>query len=199
MVTLYGYRRVAKDQLPTPAWKTRVWKDGLANIDEHCNGVKESDYMFPYSKHVFVLNEVQKFFIEETRLGIPVEFTTEGIRGLNHTKATSFPAQIGMGSTWNKGLVRQVGTVTGSEAQALGYNNVYSPIMDVSRDQRWGRIVETYGEDPFLVAQLGVQQIKGIQSQGVSSTIKHFAIYSIPKGGRDGNARTDPHARNKNT
>jgi len=194
MVTLYGYRRVAKDQLPTPAWKKRVWKDGLANIDEHCNGVKESDYMFPYSKHVFALNEVQKFFIEETRLGIPVEFTTEGIRGLNHTKATCFPAQIGMGSTWDKKLVRRVGIVTGSEARALGYNNVYSPIMDVSRDQRWGRIVETYGEDPFLVAQLGVQQIKGIQSQGVTSTIKHFAVYSIPKGGRDGDVRTDPHA-----
>jgi len=194
MVTLYGYRRVAKDQLPTPAWKTRVWKDGLANIDEHCNGVRESDFMFPYSRHVFALNEVQKFFVEETRLGIPVEFTTEGIRGLNHTKATSFPAQIGMGSTWDKNLVNQVGMITGSEARALGYNNVYSPIMDVSRDQRWGRIVETYGEDPFLVAELGVQQIKGIQSQGITSTIKHFAAYSIPKGGRDGNARTDPHA-----
>jgi beta-glucosidase len=193
MVTLYGYHRVAKDQLPTPKWKSAIWKDGLANIDEHCNGVVESDYMFPYSKHVWALNKVQKFFIEETRLGIPVEFTTEGIRGLNHTKATCFPAQLAVGSTWNKNLVREIGRITGMEARALGYNNVYSPLMGISRDQRWGRIIETYGEDPFHVAELGIQQIRGIQENRVVSTMKHFAIYSVPNGGRDGKSRTDPH------
>ncbi len=193
MVTLYGYGRVAKDQLPTPAWKNAVWKDGLANIDEHCNGVVESDYMYPYSKHVWALNRVQRFFVEQTRLGIPVEFTDEGIRGLNHTKATCFPAQIGIATTWDKELVHRVGRITGSEARALGYNNVYSPLMDVARDQRWGRIVETYGEDPYLIAELGIQQIKGIQENRVVSTLKHYFLYSVPKGGRDGKARTDPH------
>ncbi len=197
MVTLYGYGRVAKDQLPTPEWKSAIWKDGLANIDEHCNGVVESDYMFPYSKHVWALNTVQKFFIEETRLGIPVEFTTEGIRGLNHTKATCFPAQLAVGSTWDKKLVREIGRVTGMEARALGYNNVYSPLMGISRDQRWGRIIETYGEDPFHVAELGIQQIKGIQENRIVSTMKHFAIYSAPNGGRDGKSRTDPHITNR--
>ncbi len=193
MATLYGYGRVLKDQLPTPQWKNEVWKDGLANIDEHCNGVVESDYMYPYEKHVFALNAVQKFFVEQTRLGIPVEFTNEGIRGLNHAKATCFPAQIGIGSTWDKKLVRKIGNITGKEAKAMSYHNVYSPILDVARDQRWGRIVETYGEDPFLVAELGLQQIKGIQEQGITSTVKHFAVYSAPKGGRDGWVRTDPH------
>jgi beta-glucosidase len=193
MVTLYGYGRVAKDQLPTAEWKSAIWKDGLANIDEHCNGVVESDYMFPYSKHVWALNKVQKFFVEDTRLGIPVEFTTEGIRGLNHTKATCFPAQLAVGSTWDKNLVREIGRITGMEARALGYNNVYSPLMGVSRDQRWGRIIETYGEDPFHVTELGIQQIKGIQENRVVSTMKHFAIYSVPNGGRDGKSRTDPH------
>jgi len=193
MVTLYGYGRVAKDQLPTPEWKSAIWKDGLANIDEQCNGVVESDYMFPYSKHVWALNKVQKFFVEDTRLGIPVEFTTEGIRGLNHTKATCFPAQLAVGCTWDKDLVRQIGRITGMEARALGYNNVYSPLMGISRDQRWGRIIETYGEDPFHVAELGIQQIKGIQENRVVSTMKHFAMYSVPKGGRDGKSRTDPH------
>ena len=193
MVTLYGYGRVAKDQLPTPAWKNAVWKDGLANIDEHCNGVVESDYMYPYSKHVWALNRVQRFFVEQTRLGIPVEFTDEGIRGLNHTKATCFPAQIGIATTWDKELVHRVGRITGSEARALGYNNVYSPLMDVARDQRWGRIVETYGEDPYLIAELGIQQIRGIQENRVVSTLKHYFLYSVPKGGRDGKARTDPH------
>ena len=193
MTTLYGYHRVLEDQLPTPEWKNAIWRDGIANIDEQCNGVVESDYMYPYSKHVYALNTIQKFFIEETRLGIPVEFTTEGIRGLNHTKATCFPAQIAVASTWDKKLVREIGRVTGKEARALGYNNVYSPLMGVSRDQRWGRVVETYGEDPFLVAELGVQQIKGIQDNGVVSTLKHYFLYTMPKGGRDGKARTDPH------
>lgn len=197
MVTLYGYHRVAKDQLPVPAWKEEIWKDGLANIDEHCNGVVESDYMYPYSKHVYALNTVQKFFVEETRLGIPVEFTDEGIRGLNHTKATCFPAQIGVASTWDKSLVRQIGRITGREARALGYNNVYSPLMDVARDPRWGRVVETYGEDPFLIAELGIQQIQGIQENHVVSTLKHYFLYSVPKGGRDGNARTDPHVADR--
>ncbi len=193
MVTLYGYGRVLKDQLPTKNWFNRAWKDGLANIDEHLNGVVESGYMLPYSKHVEALNKVQRFFVEDTRLGIPVEFTDEGIRGLNHARATSFPPQIGIGSTWDKKLVYQIGKITGSEAYALGYNNIYSPILDVSRDPRWGRIVETYGESPFLVAEMGIQQSKGLQSQGVISTLKHFAVYSVPKGGRDGYARTDPH------
>jgi beta-glucosidase len=101
MVTLYGYHRVAKDQLPVPDWKEEIWKDGLANIDEHCNGVVESDYMYPYSKHVYALNTVQKFFVEETRLGIPVDFTNEGIHGLCARNATNFPVQLGQGSTWD--------------------------------------------------------------------------------------------------
>ncbi|HEY0176433.1 MAG TPA: glycoside hydrolase family 3 C-terminal domain-containing protein, partial [Pedobacter sp.] len=79
------------------------------------------------------------------------------------------------------------------EAKALGYTNVYSPILDVSSDPRWGRIEETYGCDPYLVGQLGKQQIMGIQHNGVISTVKHFAVYSIPVGGRDGSVRTDPH------
>ena len=197
MVTLYGYGRVAKDQLPTPEWKNHLWKDGLANIDEHLNGVVESDYMYPYSKHVWALNKVQKFFIEDTRLGIPVEFTNEGIRGLNHTKATCFPAELGIASTWDKNLVHEVGNITGKEARALGYNNVYSPVINVARDQRWGRIVETYGESPFLVTELGVQQVKGIQENQVVSTLKHYFIYAVPKGGRDGKARTDPHVADR--
>ncbi|WP_208611146.1 glycoside hydrolase family 3 N-terminal domain-containing protein [Maribacter ulvicola] len=194
MVTLYGYGRVAEDEIPTPDWKNELWKDGLANIDEASNGVSEkAQYTFPYSKHVWALNQIQQFFIEDTRLGIPVEFTNEGIRGLNHVKATSFPAQIGMGATWNPDLVYKVGQVIGKEAFALGYHNIYSPVLDVARDQRWGRIVESFGEDPFLVSEYGVQISKGLQEQGVVNSLKHYAIYSAPKGGRDGHVRLDPH------
>src|SRR4051812_13823507 len=199
LVTLYGFPRVTKDELPTPAWKTAFWKDGIGNIDEHMNGNAEGkllqpQYAYPWPLHPRGLNEVQRFFIEETRLGIPADFTNEGIRGLLHVKASSFPAQIAVACAWDRELVRTIGRVTGREARALGYTNVYSPILDLARDPRWGRTVETYGEDPFLVGELGFEQIRGIQENRVVSTVKHFAIYSIPKGGRDGHARTDPAA-----
>lgn len=89
--------------------------------------------------------------------------------------------------------MRRAGEIAGLEARVLGYRNVYAPILDVARDPRWGRVVECYGEDPFLIAELGVEMVRGIQSQGVASTLKHYAAYSVPKGGRDGNCRTDPH------
>ncbi len=201
LVTLYGYPRVTKDELPTPAWREALWKDGLGNIDEHMNGntgphgeLARSRYTMPYSLHARALNEVQRFFVEDTRLGVPIDFTNEGIRGLLHVKATGFPAQIGVASAFDRPLVREIGRVTGREARALGYTNVYSPILDLPRDPRWGRVPETYSEDPYLTASLGAEQVRGIQEQRVVSTLKHFAVYSIPKGGRDGDSRTDPAA-----
>ena len=194
MATLYGYGRVLKDEMPTSNWKNEIWKDGIANIDEELSSNKlKTQYSFPYSKHAEAINTIQKWFVEETRLGIPVDFTNEGIHGLTHDRATPLPAPISIGQTWNKALVRQAGETVGREAKALGYTNIYAPILDPARDQRWGRVVECYGEDPFLIAELGKQMTLGIQSQGVASTLKHFAVYSVPKGGRDGNARTDPH------
>ena len=198
LTTLYGYARVLKDELPTPEWKNRVWKDGIANIDEHLNTIWNQEkthttLSFPYSTHAEAINKVQKWFVEETRMGIPVDFTNEGVHGLCHKKATPLPAPIGIGSTWNKALVRQAGEIVGREAKALGYTNVYAPILDVARDQRWGRVLECYGEEPFHIAEMGKQMVLGIQSEDVASTIKHFAVYSVPKGARDGDARTDPH------
>lgn len=198
MVTLYGFGRVLKDELPTPQWKQSLWKDGIANIDEHLNSLPYNkkavtQYSFPQSKHANAINTVQRWFVEETRLGIPVDFTNEGIHGLNHDRATLLPAPIAIGSTWNKQLVYHAGIVVGREAAATGYTNVYAPILDLARDPRWGRVVECYGEDPFHIAELGKQMALGIQHQGVASTVKHFAAYSMPKGGRDGDARTDPH------
>jgi beta-glucosidase len=197
--TLYGYGRVLKDKQPTPGWKHEIWKDGIANIDEQLNGVQghrrfeANEYTYPHSAHAQAINTIQRWFIEETRLGIPVDFTNEGIHGLTHDRATPLPAPIAIGSTWNKQLVYQAGTIVGREARALGYTNIYAPILDVARDPRWGRTVETYGENTFHIAELGIQMTRGIQSQGVASSLKHFAVYGIPKGGRDGNVRTDPH------
>ncbi|MDB5126496.1 glycoside hydrolase family 3 N-terminal domain-containing protein [Mucilaginibacter sp.] len=199
MATLYGYKRVLKDEMPVPNWKNEIWKDGIANIDEELNNLTShtddapTQYSYPFSKHASAINTIQKWFVEETRMGIPVDFTNEGIHGLNHDRATPLPAPIGIGSTWNKQLVRQAGQTVGREAKALGYTNVYAPILDPARDQRWGRVVECYGENPFLIAEMGKQMVLGIQEEGVASTLKHYAVYSVPKGGRDGSARTDPH------
>jgi beta-glucosidase len=199
LATLYGYKRVLKEEMPTESWNNEVWKDGIANIDEELNNLTShtdaasTQYSFPYSKHATAINTIQRWFVENTRMGVPVDFTNEGIHGLNHDRATSLPAPIGIGSTWDKNLVRLAGDVVGREAKALGYTNVYTPILDVARDQRWGRVVETYGENPFLIAELGKQMCLGVQEQGVASTLKHFAVYSVPKGGRDGSDRTDPH------
>lgn len=200
MVTLYGYKRVLKDDLPTPEWKELLWKDGIGAIDEHLNGFQQwglppSDnaYVWPASRHAWALNEVQRFFVEDTRLGIPVDFTNEGIRGVESYRATNFPTQLGLGDTWNRELIRQVGLITGREARMLGYTNVYAPILDVGRDQRWGRYEEVYGESPYLVAELGIEMVRGLQhNHQVAATGKHFAAYSNNKGAREGMARVDP-------
>jgi len=195
LVTLYGSGRVLKDALPTSNWKNEVWKDGIGNIDEEHNGLGDfkSMYSYPYTTHVDALQTIQRWFVENTRLGIPVDFTNEGIRGLAHDRATSFPAQCGQGATWDKELIYQIGKVEAEEAKALGYTNIYSPILGIDQDPRWGRAVETYGEDPYLVGQLGKQMVLALQQNGIVSTVKHFAVYSIPVGGRDGGTRTDPH------
>ena len=200
MVTLYGFKRVLTDDLPTPAWKTKLWKDGMGAIDEHLNGFQQwglppsdNPFVWPASLHAWALNEVQRFFIEETRLGVPVDFTNEGIRGVESFKATNFPTQQGIGHTWNRELVHRIGTITGREARLLGYTNIYAPVLDVGRDQRWGRYEEVYGESPYLVAELGIEMAKGLQKDyQVAATAKHFIAYSNNKGAREGMARVDP-------
>ena len=195
LATLYGSGRVLRDTAPTAAWKQAVWKDGIANIDEQANGIGpfKSELSFPYVNSVRNRQTIQRWFVEETRLGIPVDFTNEGIRGLNHDRATLFPAQCGQGATWDKQLISAIAKVEATEAKALGYTNIYSPILDIAQDPRWGRVVESYGEDPYLVGEMGKRMIIGLQQEGIVSTPKHFAVYSIPVGGRDGKTRTDPH------
>jgi beta-glucosidase len=195
LATLYGSGRVLKDISPTPEWKNEVWKDGIGNIDEQANGIGKfgPQISFPYEKSIENRQTIQRWFVEETRLGIPVDYTNEGIRGLCHNRATMFPAQCGQGATWNPRLIRRIADVTAKEAIALGYTNIYSPILDISRDPRWGRVVECYSEDPYLTGTLGKQMVEGLQSNGLVATPKHFAVYSIPVGGRDEGTRTDPH------
>jgi beta-glucosidase len=196
LATLYGYGRVLKDPLPTPEWKNAIWKDGLANIDEMHNGIgkyAKSPYNETPAATVNALNTIQRWFIEQTRLGIPVDFTNEGVRGLNYVRSTNFPANIALGATWDRELTTRIGAVIAAEARAIGYTSIYAPLLDLARDPRWGRVVETYGEDPYHVAELCIRMARALQDGGVTSSPKHFAVYSEPKGGRDGSARTDPH------
>lgn len=199
MATLYGYPRVLKDEFPSDKWLTKLWKDGIGNIDEHANGntnygrkIEDPETDLPHSSHADTINQVQRFFIERTRLGVPVDFTNEGVRGLLHTHATSFPSPLGIAAAWNTDLVTDIGRITAVEARALGYTHVYAPILDLPRDPRWGRTCECYSEDPYLTAECGVAMVQALQANGVGSTCKHFAVYGTPNGGRDGDARTDP-------
>lgn len=193
LTTLYGYHAVLKDPLPTPGWKKEVWVHGIANIDEQLTGLRNSmKYALPYSAHAKNINEIQQFFVEDTRLGIPVDFTDEGLAGLQHAKATAFPREVAQGCTFDPALITAIGKVEGKEAKALGYTNIYSPEIDVSSDPRWGRVLSCYSSSPFLCGLYGTAMVKGIQSKGVASTLKHYVVYSIPIGGRDGGVRTHP-------
>lgn len=188
LVTYYGFNKVLEDSVPTLAWKQTALRNGVANIDEHLNGE-----IYDLKRLVACMHETQRFFVEYTRLGIPVDFSNEGIRGLCAPKATSFPSMNGLGCTWDKELAYLQGEIEGKEARTLGYTNVYAPILDVARDQRWGRWEGSIGEDPYLVARLGVEMAKGIQSQKVVSTPKHYVGYGDCKAARQRDARTDPH------
>jgi beta-glucosidase len=137
-------------------------------------------------------NAIQKFFIEESRLGIPVIFHEECLHGHAAMDATSFPQPIGLGATFDPDLVERIFTITAWEARSRGTHQALTPVVDVARDPRWGRVEETYGEDPYLVAQLGVAAVKGFQGDAtfrdkkhVIATLKHFAAHGQPESGNN--------------
>lgn len=130
-----------------------------------------------------VANEVQRFFVEETRLGIPVALQTENLCGYPGAGGTLFPAQVNLGCTWEPELAEEMSAHIGQESRALGLTSAMSPVIDVVRDPRWGRTYETYGEDPYLVSQFGIGYVRGMQNQGVSCIGKHFLGYAVTEGG----------------
>jgi beta-glucosidase len=136
------------------------------------------------------VNAVQKWLVENTRLGIPALFHEEALHGLVAPGGTHFPVPIGLGSTWNPALVERLMGVAALEGRARGTQHVLSPVVDLGRDPRWGRIEETYGEDPFLVTQMGVAAVRGYQGTSlplaadkVFATLKHFAGHGSHEGG----------------
>jgi beta-glucosidase len=135
-------------------------------------------------------NALQKFFVEETRLGIPVIFHEECLHGLAAKDATSYPQPIGLASTFNPDLVEEIFTGIAEDARSRGVHQALTPVVDVARDPRWGRVEETYGEDPYLAAQMGIASVKGFQGDGnfkdkkrVIATLKHFAAHGQPESG----------------
>ncbi len=130
-----------------------------------------------------ITNELQDFFIHETRLGIPVALQSENLCGYPGAGGTLFPAQINVGSTWEPELAEEMSAVIGQESRAVGITSAMSPVVDVSRDPRWGRTYETYGEDYYLNSQMGIGYVRGMQAQGVSCIAKHFLGYAETQAG----------------
>ena len=135
-------------------------------------------------------NAIQKFFMENSRLGIPVIFHEECLHGHAGLGGTSFPQPIALGATFNPELVESLFTMTAAEARLRGTHQALTPVVDVAREPRWGRVEETYGEDPYLVSRMGIAAVRGFQGDAtfgdkrrVIATLKHFAAHGQPEGG----------------
>ena len=135
-------------------------------------------------------NAIQKFFIEHSRLGIPVVFHEECLHGLAAVDSTSFSQPIGLGATFDTDLVRKLFEMAAEEARVRGTHQALTPVVDVAREPRWGRVEETYGEDPYLVSRMGIAAVQGFQGDAtfkdkkhVIATLKHFAAHGQPESG----------------
>lgn len=144
-----------------------------------------------YPESAELSNELQRYVIENNRLGIPVLFIEEALHGYQGNKSTAFPVPIGMGGMWDIELMEKIGKAIGAETRSVGVHMVLSPVLGIGREPRWGRVQETYSEDPYLAARNGVAFIKGMQGDDLSADNaivaepKHFGIHSIPEGGKN--------------
>ncbi len=135
-------------------------------------------------------NKIQKYYLEKTRLGIPVIFHEECLHGQMVQDATCFPQPIALAGTWNPDLIQNVFSLVAEETRSRGGHHALTPVADVAREPRWGRVEETYGEDPYLVSQMVIAAVKGFQGEQetinkkhVIATLKHFVAHAQPEGG----------------
>ncbi len=198
MITIWNDKPEIQDEANffDPARASARYPDGLGFF------ARPSDLMGPGSPRVnrprsieesiAYANAIQRWAREDTRLGIPVMLHEESLHGLAARDATSFPQSIGLASTWDTDLVRGVNDYIASEVRARGVHQVLSPVVDVARDPRWGRIEETFGEDPYLVGEMGVAAVEGLQGVGtdrrlgegqVMATLKHMTGHGQPESG----------------
>ena len=145
--------------------------------------------MSPHDMAVLA-NALQKFFVEHTRLGIPVIFHEECLHGLAAPDATSYPQPIGLAATFNPDLVEEIYASIAEDTRSRGAHQALTPVVDVARDPRWGRVEETFGEDPYLVSRMGIAAVRGFQGDAsfkdknhVIATLKHFAAHGQPESG----------------
>lgn len=160
----------------------RYLHDGIGQITRVCGGSSLKP-----DEAARMANQIQKYLVEETRLGIPAMIHEEACSGFTAIGATTFPQTIGVASSFDPELSEQIGKVIGRQMRAAGAHQALAPLLDVARDPRWGRMEETYGEDPYVVGTMGTAYVKGIQGdlkeQGVLATGKHFVGYGASEGG----------------
>ncbi len=179
-----GIEDFSEEILNDPAKMKEIFGNGCNSIHPAAQGIK---------KTVELRNKIQKYLIEETRLGIPTLFVDEGQHGLMRPNSTVFPQAIGMACSWNPLLFERVYNVIAHEMRSRGTHHALSPVIDVCRDPRWGRVEETYGEDPYLNGILGCAAVKGLQGSDdgtitdnhVGATLKHLLGHGEPEGGQN--------------
>ena len=155
-------------------------------------GMLQPDVM-GLEENIAVRNGIQKYMLEQTRLGIPMIFVDEALHGPAKAEATSFPQAVALGCTWNLELVEQVFNATAAELRSRGTHFVLSPVVDVMREPRWGRSEECYGEDPYMNGKMGAAAVRGLQGSAdgtvteghVGATLKHFVGHGQKEGGRN--------------
>ena len=173
---------------PQLAVSTGILKYGMGQIARP-NEIKNKDSRSAKETAEYA-NALQKWVIENTRLGIPVMFHEESLHGNQAFQSTHFPSALAMSSSWNEALYSEIYAKIAEEVRLRGGHHVLAPVLDVGRDARWGRTEETMGEDPYLISRLGVAQIKAYQGKGpefgptnVATTLKHFGVHGQPEGG----------------
>jgi beta-glucosidase len=134
---------------------------------------------------IAALDDLQRQLVEDTDAGIPAMVHEECLTGFMAHGATAFPSPLNYSSTWDPDLIREVGRTIGAQMRSVGVHQGLAPVMDVVRDPRWGRVEETFGEDPFLCGVIGSAYVRGIEDAGAVATLKHFAGYSSSEGGRN--------------
>ncbi len=165
-------------------------KNGLGELGRLNENAGPNSYGYHPKQAAELYNKIQRYFVEKTRLGIPVMTHEESLHGQQTQDATNFPIPIGLASTWNENLVTEIFNNVAEEIRARGGHHVLAPVVDITRDPRWGRTEETMGEDPYLVSKLAVAQVKAYQGNSVylaknkvATTLKHFGIHGQSEGG----------------
>lgn len=164
--------RVKPDEAHKVPLDLGVMDDDRLGAIYHANSMPEEN-----------LRAIQDYCVHQTRLGIPIAVHGESLHGVMHKNATCFPQSVGLGASFNTDLMRDVADQIGKEAKANGIHMTYAPNVDLSRDPRWGRVEENYGEDPFLTSKMGVSYVKALQARGVAACPKHYIAHGSPEGG----------------